>query len=56
MLAGCNKNIEQQAAAARKVPAETPVVVASVTQQPIPLELRAIGNVEAFWRSRSSLK
>jgi multidrug efflux system membrane fusion protein len=48
VLAGCNKNTEQQAAAARKGPAETPVVVASVTQRPIPLELRAIGNVEAF--------
>ena len=44
----CNKNMEQQAAAARKGPAATPVVAASVTQQPIPLELRAIGNVEAF--------
>ncbi len=48
MLAGCNKNTEQQAAAARKGAAETPVVVASVMQQPIPLESRAIGNVEAF--------
>jgi multidrug efflux system membrane fusion protein len=49
VLAGCGgKNSEKQEAGNRKGPAETPVVVASVTQQPVPLELRAIGNVEAF--------
>jgi multidrug efflux system membrane fusion protein len=48
VLAGCGKQGDKEAAANRKGPAETPVVVASVTQRPIPLELRAIGNVEAF--------
>lgn len=47
LLAGCNKG-ESRSLASRKGPAATPVVVAQVKQQTVPLELRAIGNVEAF--------
>jgi multidrug efflux system membrane fusion protein len=34
--------------ASQKGPPPPPVVVATVTQQPVPLEIRAIGNVEAW--------
>src|SRR3954449_13534269 len=47
VLAGCGRNNNDQTAA-RKAPAATPVVVTKVEQQQVPLELRAIGNVEAF--------
>lgn len=48
VLAGCGKSGEEQAAGARKGPAVTPVVAAKAERRPIPLEIRAIGNVEAF--------
>jgi len=48
LLAGCAKDEEKQAGASRKGPAEIPVAAARAEQKPIPLELRAIGNVEAF--------
>jgi multidrug efflux system membrane fusion protein len=47
VLAGCGSN-EKNQAASRKGPAVTPVVVAQVSQRPVPLEVRAIGNIEAF--------
>ncbi|HYI93120.1 MAG TPA: efflux RND transporter periplasmic adaptor subunit [Bryobacteraceae bacterium] len=47
VLTGCGSNDKTQAAS-RKGPSETPVIVASVEKRAVPLELRAIGNVEAF--------
>ena len=47
VLAGCGSD-EKTQAASRKGPAVTAVVVAQVDQKPVPLEVRAIGNVEAF--------
>jgi multidrug efflux system membrane fusion protein len=44
---GCGSDDKTQAAS-RKGPAVTPVVVEQVQRKPVPLELRAIGNVEAF--------
>lgn len=46
-LSGCGSD-EKSQAATRKGPAAIPVVVARVETRPVPLEIRAIGNVEAF--------
>jgi membrane fusion protein, multidrug efflux system len=47
VLAGCGSD-EKTQAATRKGPGATPVAVAKVETKPVPLEIRAIGNVEAF--------
>ena len=46
LLCGCGQNRRVQAAAEGRQPA--PVIVASVEQRDIPVEIRAIGNVEAY--------
>jgi membrane fusion protein, multidrug efflux system len=46
-FSGCS-NDDPAKAAAKKAPAPTQVVVANVTRQQVPLEVRAIGNIEAF--------
>jgi multidrug efflux system membrane fusion protein len=46
LLSGCTSKDQAQAAAAGRPPA--PVVVANVEQRDIPVQIRAIGNVEAY--------
>lgn len=46
LLSGCTSKDQAQAAAPGRPPA--PVVVASVEQRDIPVQIRAIGNVEAY--------
>src|SRR5438067_300016 len=45
-LPGCSNKDQVQAAGSERPPA--PVVVASVEQRDVPVEIKAIGNVEAY--------
>lgn len=47
-LAGCGEDASSGSADRAKGPPAAPVVIAEARLQPIPLEVRAIGNVEAF--------
>ena len=46
LVSGCTNKAQQMGGSGRRPPA--PVVVASVEQRDIPLQINAIGNVEAY--------